>query len=40
MTYQNISAEVTAADLQVIKDALATIRQKLPFLVNLTQAER
>src|SRR6185436_10118237 len=40
MTYQNISAEVTTADLQVIKDALATIRQKLPFLVNLTKAER
>ena len=40
MTCQNVSAEVTAADLQVIKDALATIRQKLPFLVNLTKAER
>ena len=40
MTYQNISAEVNTADLQIIKDAIATIRQKLPFLVNLTVAER
>ena len=40
MNYQNIFAEVSTADLQVIKDALATIRQKLPFLVNLTKTER
>ena len=40
MPYQNISAQLSAADLQAIKDAVAAIRQKLPFLVNLTAEER
>ncbi|HEY5346111.1 MAG TPA: hypothetical protein VIK62_07185 [Verrucomicrobiae bacterium] len=40
MPYQNISATVAAADLQAIKDAVAVIQQKLPFLVNLTPDER
>src|SRR5690349_9291477 len=40
MPYQNISATVSAADLQAVKDAIATIQQKLPFLVNLTADER
>lgn len=40
MPYQNISATVAAADLQAIKDAIAVIQQKLPFLVNLTADER
>ena len=40
MSYQNLSATVSAADLQAIRDALATIQVKLPFLVNLTPAER
>jgi hypothetical protein len=40
MSYQNIDATVSDADLQAIKDALAIIRTKLPFLVNLTVDER
>lgn len=40
MPYQNISAEASDADLQAVKTALETVRQKLPFLVTLTPAER
>ena len=40
MPYQNINATLSAADLQAIKDAFATILEKLPFLVNLTAEER
>ena len=40
MSYQNISAAVSAADLQAIKDAIAVIQQKLPFLINLSSDER
>ena len=40
MSYQNISATVSAADLQAVKEAVALIQQKLPFLVNLTADER
>jgi hypothetical protein len=40
MPYQNIDAEVSASDLQKIKDAFAAILEKLPFLVSLTGAER
>lgn len=40
MPYQNIDASVSAADLQAIRDAFATIKQKLPFLVSLTVEER
>src|SRR5207248_3117760 len=40
MPYQNIDASISAADLQAIKDAFATIKQKLPFLVALTVDER
>jgi len=40
MPYQNISAKLTEADVQAIKEALATIQDKLPFLVNLTVEER
>jgi len=40
MPYQNIDATLSAADLQAVKDALATIVQKLPFLVTLTNEER
>ncbi|XHX77080.1 MAG: hypothetical protein RBJ76_21970 [Stenomitos frigidus ULC029] len=40
MPYQNISAKLTDADVQEIKEALATIEAKLPFLVNLTAEER
>jgi hypothetical protein len=40
MSYQNLSAVVSDADKQAVKDAIITIQQKLPFLVNLTPAER
>jgi hypothetical protein len=40
MSYQNISATVADADVQAIKAAVATIQQKLPFLVSLTADER
>ena len=40
MPYQNISAQLAAADIQAVKDAVAAIRQKLPFLVSLTADER
>lgn len=40
MSYQNIDASLSAADMQAVKDAFATILQKLPFLVNLTPDER
>ena len=40
MPYQNIDAVIAAADLQAVKDAFATILQKLPFLVTLSNDER
>ncbi len=40
MPYQNISAQLSAADIQAVKDAVAAIQQKLPFLVSLTAEER
>jgi hypothetical protein len=40
MSYQNISATVSAEDIAAIKAAITTIQQKLPFLITLTQAER
>jgi hypothetical protein len=40
MPFQHIETTISANDLQAIKDAFATIKQKLPFLVNLTSAER
>lgn len=40
MPYQNIDAVISPADLQAVRDAFATILQKLPFLVTLTAAER
>ncbi len=40
MPYQNIDATLSAADMQAVKDAFATVLTKLPFLVNLTVAER
>jgi hypothetical protein len=40
MPYQPISATVSAASVQAIKDAVATIEQKLPFLISLSEAER
>lgn len=40
MGYQNIDAVISPADLQAVRDAFATILQKLPFLVTLTAEER
>jgi hypothetical protein len=40
MPYQNIDATLSAADLQIIRTAFATILEKLTFLVNLTADER
>jgi hypothetical protein len=40
MPYQNISAQISQADIQEIKAALNTIETKLPFLVHLTLDER
>jgi hypothetical protein len=40
MPYQNIDAEISAADLKAIKDDFAAILDKLPFLVSLTGVER
>ncbi|VFN05269.1 MAG: hypothetical protein BECKG1743E_GA0114224_108413 [Candidatus Kentron sp. G] len=40
MPYQNIDASLSPEDIQAIKDAVDTIIQKLPFLVNLTPKER
>jgi hypothetical protein len=40
MPYNNISAELSAQDLADIQTAVDTIQSKLPFLINLTVAER
>ena len=40
MAYQNIDATLAAADMQAVRDALATVLEKLPFLINLTAEER
>lgn len=40
MSYQNIDATISAADVTAVNDAITTIIQKLPFLVSLTNDER
>lgn len=40
MPYQPITATVSDADVAAIKAAIATIQQKLPFLISLTPDER
>ena len=40
MPYQNITGTLSETDIQEIKAALATIEEKLPFLINLTAEER
>jgi hypothetical protein len=40
MSYQNISAQLNEQDLATIEAAMETIKNHLPFLVNLTAAER
>lgn len=40
MTNPNLSAELTPAEITEIKHALEIIKEKLPFLVNLTPKQR
>jgi len=40
MSYQNITASLSPADIQEIKAAFETIQTKLPFLVTLSVEER
>ncbi|MBD2499371.1 hypothetical protein [Anabaena azotica] len=40
MTYQNITASLSAEDIKEIKAAMATIQAKLPFLITLSVEER
>jgi hypothetical protein len=40
MSDNRISATLSAADRQAVLDAIQTIREKLPFLVDLTPEER
>ncbi|WP_133513016.1 hypothetical protein [Candidatus Thiosymbion oneisti] len=40
MSYQNIDASLSAADMKIIKTAFDTVLKKLPFLVSLTPQER
>ena len=36
MAINRVSASLSAADRDVVMNAIATIRQKLPFLIDLT----
>jgi methionine synthase I (cobalamin-dependent) len=40
MPYTNIDVTLSDADVQAVKDAFATVKQKLPFMINLTVDER
>ena len=40
MSYSNIDATLSDADLQAVRAAFAEIISKLPFLINLTNLER
>jgi hypothetical protein len=40
MSYQDIDAALSDAELQEIKQAIATIQQNLPFLITLSADER
>lgn len=40
MAHQNISAELSVENQQAVKAAISSIRQKMPFLCPLTDAER
>jgi hypothetical protein len=40
MPYQDINATLSDADLKDIRQAIATIQQKLPFLITLNMMER
>lgn len=40
MPYQDINVTISETDLQEIKHAIATIQQKMPFLITLSADER
>ncbi|MFQ4145085.1 hypothetical protein [Chlorogloeopsis sp. ULAP02] len=40
MTTKSISANISKADREMVMQAIATIKEKLPFLVDLTTEER
>ena len=40
MSYQDLNVTLSDADRQAIKQAIATIQQKLPFLITLSADER
>ena len=40
MPYQDINVTLSDADLKEIRQAIATIQQKLPFLITLNTTER
>jgi hypothetical protein len=40
MSYQDINAALSDAELQEIKQAIATVQKKLPFLITLSADER
>ncbi len=40
MTTNSISATLSQADRQAVMDAIATIKQAMPFLIHLTKEER
>jgi hypothetical protein len=40
MSYQDINAALSDADLQEIKQAIAIVQQKLPFLITLSADDR
>ncbi|WP_133512629.1 hypothetical protein [Candidatus Thiosymbion oneisti] len=40
MSYQNIDASLSPAEVKAIKDAFGIVLKKLPFLVNMTPHER
>ncbi|MEH2195391.1 MAG: hypothetical protein V7K98_22500 [Nostoc sp.] len=40
MAYQNITASLSAQDIQEIKAALQTVQKKMPFLITLSTEER
>jgi hypothetical protein len=40
MSYQDINVTLTETDLQEIRQAIATVQQKLPFLITLNATER
>lgn len=40
MATNRVSAEISAADVKAVSEAISTIKKKLPFLIDLSPAER